>query len=142
MSWRTTMAWNLGHAYAVGGEPARGAPLLEQGVSQAAADRCFAQQALRVGWLAEARLLGGHRVPAIELGEEALRLARNYKEPLAEGHVLRILGDIAVARGSDDYLRGLDCYEQALSIAGRLSMRPLAMNCQTSISRLRGDHTG
>jgi tetratricopeptide (TPR) repeat protein len=137
ISWRTTMAWSLGHAYALGGDPARGVPLLEQGVSQAAADRCFAQQALRVGWLAEAKLLARHLTHAAELGEEALRLARNYKEPLAEGHVHRILGDIAVAKNPRDLARGFECYEQALSIAELLSMRPLQMKCLDAITRLR-----
>jgi hypothetical protein len=111
-------------------------PLLEQGVSQAAADRCFAQQALRVGWLAEARLLAGHLTSVEELGEEALRLARNYKEPLAEGLVLRILGDIAVAKDPADRARGLELYEQALSIGERLSMA-LEMKCHDAIARLR-----
>jgi tetratricopeptide (TPR) repeat protein len=136
ISWRTTMAWNLGHVYVLGGDPARGMPLLEQGVSQAAADRCFAQQALRVGWLAEARLLAGHLTHAADLADEALRLARNYKESLTEGHVLRILGDIAAARNAGDRESGREYYEQALSIAERLSMRPLQARCLDAITRL------
>jgi hypothetical protein len=131
------MAWNLGHVYALGGDPVRGMPLLELGVSQAASDRCFAQQALRVGWLAEARFLAGHLTSAAELGEEALRLARSYKEPLAEGHVLRILGDIGIAKHLGDAARGIQCYQQALSIAECLSMRPLELKCRDAIARLR-----
>ena len=136
ISWHTTMKWNLGHAYALGGDPARGVLLLEQGVNQASADRCFAQQALRLGWLAEARLLAGQLTLAAELGEEALRLARRYKEALSEGHVLRIRGDIA-SRSSGKLAGGLQCYEQALSIAERLDMRPLQVKCLEAIARLR-----
>jgi hypothetical protein len=112
-------------------------PLLEQAVKQAAADRCFAQHSLRLGWLAEAHLIAGFSTRAAELGHEALRLARHYGERPAEAHILRILGDTLTTTNPQESERAFLCYQQALSISQRQSMQPLRAKCHDIIRRLQ-----
>lgn len=133
--WGTTIASALGNAYALNGDAKQAVSLLDQAVRQAAADRCLTRQSLRVAFLAEAELISGRKSRAAELGQEALRLARAHGERPAEGHVLRILGDIAVETDIDDpNLPAL--YEQALAIANKFSMRPLQAQCHLKIGRI------
>jgi class 3 adenylate cyclase/tetratricopeptide (TPR) repeat protein len=128
-SWRTTMAWHLGYARACEHDLERGIPLLEEAVRKAAADRCFATQSMRVGWLAEALLFAGHLERAHELAEEALSMAVTYGELPAQGHIQRILGDIALAQHAESPFVAREHYKIAESIARQLSMRPLLERC-------------
>jgi tetratricopeptide (TPR) repeat protein len=138
-SWRTAMAWNLGHAYTLAGDTGRGLPLLQRAINQAAADRCFAQQSLRVGWLGEVHLVAGRPQRAIELGEEALGFARARGERAAEAHILRILGDCVAIVNPQDSRPALRYYQEALSISQRLSMRVLMTKCCDAIGHIRAE---
>ena len=62
------------------------------------ATRCNTRLSLRIAYLAEAELLDGKADLASELAGEALQLAKTYGERPAEGHVHRLLGDIAWRR--------------------------------------------
>jgi class 3 adenylate cyclase/tetratricopeptide (TPR) repeat protein len=135
-SWHTTLAWGLGYAYSLGGDSGRGMALLEQAVREAAAASCLAHQSLRIGSLAEAKLLNGNVSSAIGLCQEALNLAQNHRERFAEGHILRVLGDAATNTGSDGAARALTLYKEALSIAEQLAMRPLQAQCEDALASL------
>jgi predicted ATPase len=133
--WDIPLASALGSAYVLNGEPAQAIPLLEQSIRQAEANRSLTRQAMRIASLAEAELLNGRPARAAELGREALELARFHGERPTEGHVLRVLGDIAFDNDADDpSLPNL--YEQALAISEEFSMRPLQAQCYARISRV------
>src|SRR5262249_62204853 len=110
-------------------------PLLERAVTQAAADQCKVHQSLRIACLAEAELLAGNVNRAAALGEDARQLARSHGERGAEGYILRILGDIEAVRRSDDPGSALNLYEQALSRAKGLAMRPLRARWHAALGR-------
>ncbi|HWX86852.1 MAG TPA: AAA family ATPase, partial [Solirubrobacteraceae bacterium] len=139
--WGTTLLWGLGYAYSLRGDTDHGVPLLEQAIKQAAADQSLVHQSVRMAWLSEAELLSGRATRATELGREALSLAQQHGEHAAEGHILRILGDIA-ASDATACESALDFYEQALLIAKRLSMRPLQAQCHHAIGCLLGGELG
>jgi class 3 adenylate cyclase/tetratricopeptide (TPR) repeat protein len=139
--WGTTLLWALGYAYSLRGDTDHGVPLLEQAIKQAAADQSLVHQSVRMAWLSEAELLSGRAAHATELGREALGLAQQHGEHAAEGHILRILGDIA-ASDATACESALDFYEQALIIAKQLSMRPLQAQCHHAIGCLLGGELG
>jgi class 3 adenylate cyclase/tetratricopeptide (TPR) repeat protein len=134
--WATTTGWILGYAYALNGEPRRGADLLEQVVRDSTATRCNTRLSLRIAYLAEAELLDGKADRAAELAGQALQLAATYGERPAEGHVRRLLGDI-VWRANADEAAAAGQYEQALAIAREYSMAPLEAQCMDGLRRLR-----
>jgi class 3 adenylate cyclase/tetratricopeptide (TPR) repeat protein len=139
--WGMTIAWALGRAYALNNNAGQAVSLLEQAVRQAAENRCLTGQSLRIALLAEAEMKIGRERRAAELCQEALRLARTHGERPAEGHVLRILGDIAAE--TDINVPDLPAlYEQALSIANELSMRPLQVQCSSKIERVLTQQQG
>lgn len=133
--WGMTIAWALGRAYALNNNACQAVSLLDQAVRQATENRCLTGQSLRIAFLAEAEMRNGRERRASELCQEALHLARVHGERPAEGHVLRILGNIAAE--TDIAAPGLPAlYEQALSIANELSMRPLQAQCSSEIERV------
>ncbi len=140
-SWSTALKWVLGHAYALAGEPTKGASLLEQAISEAAADKKMCCQSLRMAWLAEAELIGGNTARAEQLCQEALSLAKLYQERGLEAHIYRVLGDIATVHAADDAVP-ISMYEQALSIANQLSMRPIEARCHLAIGQLLSKRNG
>jgi tetratricopeptide (TPR) repeat protein len=100
-SWRTTIAWHLGYARACEHDLEGGIPLLEESVRKAEADRCFAGQSMRLGWLAEAFMFANNLERASKLALEALSTAVTHGELPAQAHIHRILGDIDFARQSE-----------------------------------------
>jgi class 3 adenylate cyclase/tetratricopeptide (TPR) repeat protein len=129
-AWRTTLAWHLGYARACERELERAIPLLEEAVRKAAADRCFATQSMRLGWLAEALLFAGNLERARKMAEEALSMAVTYDELPAQGHIQRILGDIALAQYPEGPFAAREHYKATEIIARQLSMRPLLDRCE------------
>jgi tetratricopeptide (TPR) repeat protein len=134
--WATTISWMLGYAYALNGEPERGAALLEQVVQDSNASRCHTRLSLRIANLAEAELLAGNQERASDLADRALSLAERYGERPAEGYVRRLLGDIAL-RANDNEAAASSYYEQALAIARRHSMLALEAQCSERLGPLR-----
>jgi class 3 adenylate cyclase/tetratricopeptide (TPR) repeat protein len=134
--WATTISWMLGYAYALNGEPKRGAALLEQVVQDSNASRCHTRLSLRIANLAEAELLAGNEGRASDLAGRALSLAEIYGERAAEGYVRRLLGDIAL-QANDDEAAASSYYEQALAIARRHSMLSLEARCSERLGPLR-----
>ena len=132
-AWAMSVAWELGHAYALSGDVARSVSTLQESVRQADADHCRTGHAIRLAWLAEAEYRSGHAARGVELGEQALRLAREHHEPGAEAEALLILGDFAAAAG--DRARRLEYQRRALSIAATHGLRPLQARCHLALAR-------
>lgn len=139
--WAMTTGWMLGYAYALNGEPRRGALILEGVVRASRATRCNTRLSTRLAYLAEAELMDGNAGRASELAQEALELAARYGEQPAESNVRRLLGDIAWQANGDEAAARAQ-YEQALAIARRHSMRPLEAQCLDGLRNLRGKFGG
>jgi hypothetical protein len=139
-AWRTTLAWELGCAYALDGNAAQSRLLLEQSIQQAATERRVVHQSLRMGRLAEAELLAGQTERAAKLADDALHLARLRRERPAEAHILRILGDVAMIAAPKNLDWPLARYREALSVAQQLGMQPLQARCHDALARLFAQH--
>jgi tetratricopeptide (TPR) repeat protein len=129
----------LGAAYTLADEPDRAVPLLEQAVEQAASMKLRANHALRLAWLAEARLLQGRRDLALDHARGALDVARDCGERGHQAYAQRVLADIAA--GADEPEAAAAAYREALAPAEALGMRPLAARCRLGLGLLH-ERTG
>jgi tetratricopeptide (TPR) repeat protein len=93
-------------------------------------------QALRVVTLSEAHLHTGHLEAARTCAEQALELARTYKERGNEAYALRLLGDIAMHHDSPHIDQAETHDQQALALANELGMRPLQAHCHHALGTL------
>jgi transcriptional regulator with AAA-type ATPase domain/tetratricopeptide (TPR) repeat protein len=98
-NWFTGLASALGLVRALAGQPESGCQLLRDAVERAETMRSVFRQSLRVAWLAEAEWLAGRPDSARELAERALVLADEHEERGHRVHVLRLLGELALATG-------------------------------------------
>jgi class 3 adenylate cyclase/tetratricopeptide (TPR) repeat protein len=127
----------LGAAYARAGRSSEALTLLEQVLEQDEAMNVVSQNTIAVAYLAEAHLLAGHLEDATGHAERALALARERNERGYRAWVHRLLGQIAASRESVDLAGAAASYEQALTLADELGMRPLAAHCHLGLGRLR-----
>lgn len=105
-------------------------PLLER----LAAGRILASLAWFYCSLARACLLLGRCDEAKRLGERALDFCSS--QPGFEAHVLHLLGDVAAHPDQFDAERGETHYRQALALAERRGMRPLAAHCHLGLGKV------
>jgi len=126
----------LGYAYALTGRVAEGIRLLEQATDRAAQLKLAADESLRLGWLAEARLLGGGAGSARPLAERARGLAETRRERARRAYALRLLGEIA-SRGEPQAVEEAEAaYRESLALARELGMRPLSTRCELALGTL------
>ena len=126
----------LGAAYALLGRLGDALSLLEAAVERATASRLVAGHALRLAWQAEAYLRSGQRERAAGVAARALQLAQTHGEQGSQAHVLRALGDVATAQEPAAPARAEVAYRDALTLADRLGMRPLAARCRLALGEL------
>ena len=93
-------------------------------------------QPLRVGFLANAYLLAGHRKEAQETAASALDLARRYREPGPEAWALYLLAESEDVSRSDGIAEALSGYLSALHRSEDLGMRPLVAHCHMGLGKL------
>ncbi|MBI2466849.1 MAG: hypothetical protein HYV62_03375 [Candidatus Rokubacteria bacterium] len=130
------VAGPLGYTYALTGRVAEGVRLLEQATDRAAQLKLAADESLRLGWLAEARLLGGGPAGARPLAERALGLAETRQERPRRAYALRLLGELAL-RGEPPALEAAEpAYRESLALARELGMHPLSAGCQLALGAL------
>src|SRR5205823_5295992 len=123
------VAATLGGAYTLAGRTAEALPLLEQAVVQAVAMRYMVDYALRVGWLGEAYLLAGRLDEASTQAQRALAFSQAHQERGHEAYALRLLGEVAARRTPPETEQAEAHYQQALTLAEELGMRPLQVHC-------------
>ena len=130
-------AWALGAAYHGTGRRAEGVALMENAV------RGFAEQNLGWSWwagrvraLAGAYLLDGRLADATRIAQDGLTVARQRCEPVVEGQLLHLLGDIATHRDRFDAESSDDRYREALALAEPRGMRPLIAHCHLGLGKL------
>ena len=81
-------------------------------------------------------MLAGRLEEAQALAERALALARVHQERGHQAYALRLLGEIAAHRESLEGEQAAAYYQQALTLAEELGMRPLQAHCHRGLGTL------
>ena len=87
-------------------------------------------------WLGEAYLDAGRVHDATSLVERALDLSRKRKARGFQAWALRLLGEIASRRESQDLAEAEVRYRDARVLASELGMRPLVAHCHLGLGKL------
>jgi tetratricopeptide (TPR) repeat protein len=132
----TPTAAILGYAYAFGGRPADGVPLLEQSLRDAEPLAMACNQAQWSVWLGESYLLAAKLDDAATAGRRALALAVQRKERAQEAYAERLLAGIASRAHPLDVAEAERHYHRAASLGEELGMRPLLAHCHLGLGKL------
>ena len=87
-------------------------------------------------YLCEAYLLAGQIAKASTLAEQALALARERKQRGSQAWALRLLAESASQSDPPEMESAEAYYQQALTLAEELSMRPLVAHCYRGLGTL------
>ena len=90
----------------------------------------------RVGALGRAYLLDGRLADATRIAHDGLAVARQRGKWEVEGHLLRLLGDIATHPDRVEVDTAEGHYRQALALAEALGLRPLMAHCHLGLGAL------
>ena len=107
----------LGVAYTLAGRIAEALPLLERVVQQGTATRRQDGQSLWIACLGEAYLQAGRLEEALCRAQQALKLARTYKERGHEAWILRLFGEIETWHEPPEIEEAEARYRQAQALA-------------------------
>jgi tetratricopeptide (TPR) repeat protein len=124
----------LGYAYALQGRLAEGRALLEEGIREDI--RTGAQHASRVVWLSEVCRLAGRGAEAWQHARQALARAQQQQERGDEALALHQLGAVHAHTDPPDAAQAAAHYQQALTLAEELGMRPLQAHCHRGLGTL------
>jgi class 3 adenylate cyclase/tetratricopeptide (TPR) repeat protein len=130
------MAAALGAAYTLAGRITHAVSLLTQALKQSVVMDRAQFETLCCLSLGEAHLLAGRLEEAHALAERALALTREHEERGNEAYALQLLGEIAVRRDPSDVAPAATHYQQALTLAEELGMRPLQAHCHRGLGTL------
>jgi tetratricopeptide (TPR) repeat protein len=136
LTWFPTVAATLGYAYTLAGRIAEALPLLQQASAQDTASGISAAHARWVAYLSEAYLRAGRRDEAVALAGDALAFARDLKARGNEAYALRLLGEIHAHQDLLAVEAAEAAYQQALTLADELGMRPLLAHCHLGLGTL------
>jgi tetratricopeptide (TPR) repeat protein len=89
-----------------------------------------------VVWLGEAYLLAGRLEEASTQAQRALEFSRAHQEQGHAAYALRLLGAMAVQRTPPETVQAEAHYQQALTLAEDLGMRPLQAHCHLGLGTL------
>jgi tetratricopeptide (TPR) repeat protein len=134
-TWSARAAAMLGYAYAMTGRLEEGIALLRDAVAQVAQGP-RTTEAVVTTYLGEALLLARELGEAAALAERALALARERFERAIEARALWLLGEIAAQEPGGDRQAADRYYDDALSLAGELGLRPLVAHCHLGLGTL------
>ena len=123
-------AGTLGYTYTLSGRLAEAQPLLEQAVD------VDLSSPLRAVHLGEAYLMAGRLEDAHQLAERALARARDTKQQAYEAYALRLYGEIAAQPTPLEVEPATAAYQQAITLAEALGMRPLQAHCHRGLGTL------
>jgi tetratricopeptide (TPR) repeat protein len=135
--WFPRIASLLGGLYSLAGRPQQGRPLLEEAIDRSESMHLVTGRSMMLVWLAESWMAVGDLARAWDVGQRALRLAREHKERGHEAWALYTLGRVASRRnppGLDEAVRLVD---EALRLAKDLRMRPLIAHCHVAFGLIR-----
>jgi class 3 adenylate cyclase/tetratricopeptide (TPR) repeat protein len=126
----------LSAAYTLAGCVADAVALLTQAMEQATATERPGLQARCSLPLGEAHLLADRLEEAHALAERALALARAHQGRGHQAYALRLLGAIAAPHEPPEIEPAEAHYQQALTLAEELGMRPLQAHCHLGLGTL------
>jgi tetratricopeptide (TPR) repeat protein len=126
----------LGYAYALQGRLAEGHTLLEEGISESLRTGVLQHRSRWVAWLSEVCRLAGRGDEAWQHARQALDLARQRKERGNEALALQQLGAVHAHTDPTDVAPAEVYYQQALTLAEELGMRPLQAHCHLGLGTL------
>jgi tetratricopeptide (TPR) repeat protein len=130
------IAASLGYAYALQGRLAEGHALLKEAISEAIRTGGLQGLAYRVVWLSEVCRLAGRGDEAWQHACQALDLARQQKARGNEALALHQLGVLHAHADPPDITQAAAHYQQALTLAEELGMRPLQAHCHLGLGTL------
>jgi tetratricopeptide (TPR) repeat protein len=130
------LAAELGYAYALSGQVLEAMPLVEQAVEQARAMKARSFLSQWAGRLSTVYRLAGRSDTAISHAKRALVLARTHRDRGHETWSLWLLGNSTLSRDllAAEHTEAL--YQQALTLANELGMRPLQAHCHWGLGAL------
>jgi tetratricopeptide (TPR) repeat protein len=123
----------LGQAYSAVGRAGEAVPLLREAIGLQEKAGAFVNRSLWVRALAEAYFRADQIDQAEATAQEALGFAERHHERGYEAWARWLLGEIDLRRG--DQAAAVRQIERARSIAAELGMRPLAEQCQQTLTR-------
>jgi tetratricopeptide (TPR) repeat protein len=126
----------LGYALALSGRVDEALPLLELGVKHGLSIQRMDHHSIRLAWLSEGYLLAARMEEASEVASRSLEAARRHDERANEGWILRLLGEIELARGLRNSGAAERYYREAIALANELGMRPLVAHCHLGLGKL------
>jgi tetratricopeptide (TPR) repeat protein len=126
----------LGYAAALQGRLAEGRALLEEGISESTRTGGWLGNAYRFAWLSEVWRLEGRGAEARQLARQALDLAQQQKARGDEAHALHQLGVAQAHAVPPDAEQATAHFQQALTLAEGLGMRPLQAHCHRGLGML------
>jgi tetratricopeptide (TPR) repeat protein len=127
----------LGYASALQGRLVEGRALLEEAISESI--RTGATLGYAYPWLSEVCRLMGHGEKAWQHARQALDLARQQKARGNEALALQQLGAVQAYTDPPDVAQAEAYYQQALTLAEELGMRPLQAHCHLGLGKLYGE---
>jgi tetratricopeptide (TPR) repeat protein len=130
------MAAALGAVYTLAGRITPAVSLLTQALQQSVVMARAHFETLCCLALGETHLLAGRLEEAQALAEQALALTREHEERGNEAYALHLLGGIAVCRDPSDVAPAETHYQQGLTLAEDLGMRPLQAHCHRGLGTL------
>jgi tetratricopeptide (TPR) repeat protein len=130
------VAPTLGEVYVLCGRVADAVPLITQALAQTMAAAMVVYQALCHLALGKAQVLAGALEEAQNLAQRAFVIARQHRERGNQAYALQLLGEIAAHRDPPDVVTAAAHYEQALTLAEELGMRPLQAHCHRGLGTL------
>jgi tetratricopeptide (TPR) repeat protein len=136
LTWLPSLAAALGYAYTLSERMSEALPLLQQAVAQDTSRGITAGHARRVAYLSEAHLLTGRFDEAADLATSALAFARTLKARGNEAYALWLQGEISAHQHPLAGAAADAWYQQALTLAAALGMRPLQAHCHRSLGTL------
>jgi tetratricopeptide (TPR) repeat protein len=128
----------LAHAYTLAGRVAEALPLFDESLARAAATKFLPCNSLWIGWWGEAALLAGDLENAMQHASRACDISRAQKEQGYEAYALRLLGKIAAHDHPPHVEQAETYYQQALTRAVALGMRPLQAHCHLDLGIFYG----
>jgi class 3 adenylate cyclase/tetratricopeptide (TPR) repeat protein len=127
---------SLGYAHALCDNAAEALIHLNFGIERAISMKVMAYHPLWLSYLSEAHLIVGRLDDAQRVAERAFELAHNQKEYGSKAWALRMSGEVASHWDPPDAEKASKQYDQAITLATELGMRPLVAHCHLGLGRL------
>lgn len=135
-SWSAYSRSLLAPVYVASGRIEEAVALLHQLLNDITGEQLKATLCQLHQHLADAYVAAGRPECALPFAEQALARARHHGERVSEAWALKSLGDIATARATPDMKSAAGWYQDAVTLAQDLGLRPLMAHCSLALGRL------